>query len=350
MSLAKEKLSPDRAEFTKSLSAAEVNSLARDPDLRVLQTSSPVNAATWDLLNDRLFSRRPDVELRVYGFYSSTCDLSFLPGMQNVRRFLVDCLREVRGIEHLAALKNLESLSVGIYGLESFDFLERLPTKTLRELSLSGTKSKKPSLAPLARFDQLRRLSLFGQQKSLDVISGLTMLEDLTLGSISVDGLEFLRSLRRLWSLAIRLGGSNNLAALEGMPGIKYLELCHVRGLQDISVVSKLRGLQFLFLQSLPKISIIPELSRLRALRRVYLESMTGLKDLRPFAAAPALEDFIHVCARGMEPDQYRDLLKKQSLRRILVGFGSQKKNSVMLGLAAQAGIDPFEGTEFEFA
>jgi len=330
MSLAKQKLSPDRAEFKESLCAEEVDSLARDPQLRVLQTSSAVRAATWDLLNERLFSPRPDVELRVYGSYFSACDLSFLSEMTNVRRFSADCLRQASGIEHVAALINLESLSIGIFDLESFEFLERLPNTTLRELSLSATKSKKPSLAPLARFDQLRRLYLEGQQKDLEVISQLTMLEDLTLRSISVDGLEFLRDLSRLWSLDIKLGGSHNLAALEGMAGIKYLELWQVRGLNDISVVSTLTGLQFLFLQSLPNISTIPDLSRLRALRRVYLENMTGLKDIRSFAAAPAIEEFIHVSARGMEPDQYLELLKKPTLRRILVGFGSRRKNKVL--------------------
>jgi hypothetical protein len=216
-------------------------------------------------------------------------------------------------------------------------------------LSLCATKSKKPSLAPVARFDQLRKLSLEGQQKDLDVISKLTSLEDLTLRSISVADFAFLRDLNRLWSLDIKLGGSKNLAALEGMAGIKYLELWQVRGLNDISVVSTLTGLQHLFLQSLPNVTCIPDLSRLRALRRVFLENMKGLKDVRSLASAPALEDFIHCSAQGMEPDQYLDLLKMPTLRRLLVGFGSERKNEVLRNLAKQVGIEQFERDEFVF-
>ena len=338
-----------RVEFATSLQAVDVEALAADPTLSVLQTSSPVEPGTWDLLNERLFSTRPDVELRVYGFYGSACDLTFLPKLHNVRRFRADCLMQARGIEQVASLEKLESLGVGIFDLENFEFLERLPTSTLRELSLCATKSKQPRLAPLARFDQLRELYLEGQQKDLDVISKLTSLEVLTLRSISVADFAFLRDLSRLWSLDIKLGGSKNLAALEGMAGIKYLELWQVRGLNDISVVSSLSGLQYLFLQSLPNIASIPDLSRLEALRRIYLENLKGLKDIRSLASAPALEEFMHCSAEGMEPDQYRDLLTSPTLRRLWVGFGSEKKNATLRSLAERAGIEEFQRSQFAF-
>lgn len=338
-----------RVEFTNSLRAAEIESLARDPTLRVLQTSSPVESATWDQLNQKLFSRRTDVELRVYGFLGSACDLTFLAKLHNVRRFRADCLRQARGIEQVASLEKLECLGVGVFDLENFEFLERLPTSTLRELSLCATESKKPTLAPLARFDQLQKLYLEGQQKDFGVISQLTSLEVLTLRSISVADFAFLRDLSRLWSLDIKLGGSKNLAALEDMTGIKYLELWQVRGLNDISVVSTLSGLQYLFLQSLPNISRIPDLSRLRALRRVYLENMKGLKDIRLLGSAPALEEFMHCSAEGMEPDQYRDLLTSPTLRRLWVGFGSEKKNATLRSLAERAGIEEFQRDQFTF-
>ena len=54
---------------------------------RCLQCSEPVEIDTWDLLNEQFFPLRPDVELRVFGFYSLVCDLSFTASMTNVRRF-----------------------------------------------------------------------------------------------------------------------------------------------------------------------------------------------------------------------------------------------------------------------
>jgi hypothetical protein len=349
MPLSDENLSVGRVDFSNSLTVEEVDLLAADPELTILQTSAPVESETWDLLNERLFSERPDVELRVYGFYSKECNLSFLPRLENVRRFSADCLMRARGVEHVASLKNLTSLSVGIYALDSFDFLENVP-QNLTELSLGVTKSKRPRLTPLARFSQLRRLFLAGQQKDIDVVSELHLIGVLELFSISVDGLDFLNGLIRLWSLHIQLGGTNNLAALKGREGIKYLNLCQVRGLDDISVVSTLTGLQFLSLRSLGKIRAIPDLSQLCALRRVHLDSMKGLSNIRALAGAPALEELLHTCAQGREPEDYKALLQSKTLKRLLVGFGSERKNKVLSDLATQAGIEPYESSDFQFA
>ncbi len=113
MPLSDKNLSAGRVDFSKSLSVEEVESLAADPELTILQTSAPVESETWDLLNERLFSERPDVELRVFGFYSNDCDLSFLPRLENVQRFSADCLTRARGVEHLASLTILTSVGIG---------------------------------------------------------------------------------------------------------------------------------------------------------------------------------------------------------------------------------------------
>ena len=97
----------------------------------------------------------------MYGFYSLVCDLSFLGHVKNGRRFSADCLHRAVGIEHLADLQKLESLSVGIYDLENFDFLKEIAAG-IRELALAATKSKKPRLDHLARIHSLTRLYLEG--------------------------------------------------------------------------------------------------------------------------------------------------------------------------------------------
>jgi hypothetical protein len=349
MPLSDKNLSVGRVDFSTSLSVEEVDSLAADPQLAILQTSAAVESDTWDLLSERLFSERPDVELRVYGFYSKDCDLSFLPRLGNVQRFSADCLMRARGVEHLASLTNLTRLSVGIHALDSFAFLENLP-RNLTELSLGSTKSKRPSLTSLSRFRQLSKLSIAGQQKDIDVVSELHHLGVLKLFKISVDGLEFLNGLLRLWSLQIQLGGTNNLAALKGRDGIKSLELRQVRGLHDISVLSTLSGLQYLALQSVTQIRAIPDLSRLRALRRVLLDNMNGLSEIGALGNAPALEELIHTRAQGLEPEDYQTLLQSKTLKQLVVGFGSTRKNKALSDRATQAGIEPYEYSEFHFA
>lgn len=343
------RVSPDRIDFYGSLYSSEVDEIANDPLVSVLQASSTINHETWSLLNQELFSRRTDITLRLYGFYSSVCDLSFLPHLPNLRRFSADCLRQAKHVESVASLPNLQALTIGIYELDTFEFLRDIQSNNITELALSETKSKKPRLTSLARFPKLRSLYLEGQQKDIQAISQLHTLEELTLRSITVPELEFLRGLMHLWSLDIKLGGTNNLGSLEGMLGLKYLELWQIRGLHDISVVSKLRGLQFLFLQSLPHITAIPDLTSLTALRRVYLENMKGLKNLSGLENVPALDEFIHVDAQGMEPSDYICLLKNKCIKRISVGFGSIKKNNILRDLTAQAGVDEYQGGKFVF-
>ncbi len=227
-----ERGSPDRIEFHGSLSPKEVDEIATNPLVCVLQASSTVDPDTWRLLNEALFSRRADIALRLYGFYTSICDLSFLRLLPNLRRFCANCLQHAKHVECVASLPHLQTLEIGIYDLESFEFLKDIQPGGITKLSLSATKSRKPSLGLLPRFSNLRTLYLEGQSKEIQVISQLAALEDLTLRSITIPGLEFLRGLKHLWSLDIKLGGTNNLQALEGLTEIKYLELWQIKDLR----------------------------------------------------------------------------------------------------------------------
>ena len=290
-------------------------------------------------LNDAFFGKRPDVEFRVWGFHfdKRPCDLSFLPHMPNVQRFSADCLDHATGIEHIAALPNLQKLGLGIRDLESFSVLDHI-SSSLTDLSLTATKSKRPHIEHLRRFRNLRRLYLEGQSNGIEAISDLPRLEDLTLRSITVDTLGFVRHLKHLWSLDIKLGGTANLSALRGMTCLKYLELWQIRGLKDISVISSLVGLQYLFLQSLPHITQLPNMSRLEALRRVHLDNMKGLKNLDASRTAPAIEDVLVIAANGKEPSQFQGVLGSPTLKEIVMGFGSKKKNDAFAALARAAG------------
>lgn len=336
------------ANFSGRLTHEEVDQLAGDPDILVLQCSSPVELDTWDLLNQNLFARRPDIELRVYGFYASVCDLSFVSRMHNVRRFSADCLLEATGVEHISALANLKELSIGIYNLDSFDFLQGIPSG-ITSLSLEATKSTKPRLSILSRFRSLRRLYIEGQQRDIEVLSELLELEDLTLRSITTPTLDYIANLPRLSSLDIKLGGVRNLSAIAEKESIKYLELWQIRGLDDVAVVSSLRGLQFLFLQSLKNVSRIPDLSKLTKLRRICLNNMKGLKDVSAIFRAPALEEFIHIAARNVAPESYRELMSMPTLKQVLVGFCGLRKNVEFESLVRRSGKSEYRYTEFAF-
>jgi hypothetical protein len=251
-----------RLEFQKKLTPVEVEGIALDPEVKVLQCSSPVTLQTWDLLNEILFAIWPEVKLRVYGFYSSVCDLSFLNQVRNVRRFSADSLRNAVGIEHLARLVDLEELAVGISNLENFDFLNAIP-EGITSLSLTATRSKRPRLDVLARFHSLKKLYLERQQRGIEVLAQLTTLEDLTLRSISTENLDYVCGLPRLWSLDIKLGGIRDFSSIYGKQSIKYLKLWQIRGLSDLRFISSLTGLQYLYLHALRSVIDIPDLSSL---------------------------------------------------------------------------------------
>lgn len=152
-------IDPTRAEFDDSVAEDDLRSLIELPRVKTLQCSAPVKDAVWSRLNDSFFSRRPDVELRVYGHPSIECDLAFARRMVNVRRFAADCLMRAKNVEAIAEIPELESLSLGIFELEDLGVLERV-APTLTTLSFGATRSQKLHLGALARFSTLKSLYL----------------------------------------------------------------------------------------------------------------------------------------------------------------------------------------------
>lgn len=320
---------------------SQIRTLIKDKKLSLIHLGSTcLHAAALDKINRHFFAHRPDVVVRISGA-GGVLDLAHLGLLTNVRHLEAHKIHEGTGIESVAALPNLESLSIGIFNLNDLSFLNDI-VPSIINLSLGATRSKKPDLQPLARFKSLRKISIEGHSKNIEVLGELKKLEDVTLRSVTTPSVEFLAHLPRLWSLDIKLGGTNNLSALKDNSTLKYLELWHVSGLKDISVVSTLRSLQFLFLQALGNIRAIPDLSRLKHLRRVYLEELRGLTDVSGLATAPALEEFSHVAAKRQVPTDYLTVLKSTTLKRAGVGFGSLGKNREFEKLRDEAGVGPY--------
>jgi len=301
------------------------------------------------MLNDVVFAGRPDVQLRVYGHYGVECELAFLRVMSNVRNFAADSLMRATHVEAIAELRLLDSLKVGIYELESFEFLHDVDP-ALISLFLGRTRSAKPGLEPLERFRSLKTVYIEGHSRGLAVLSTLKGLEDVTLRSVTTQDLSYLIPLTNMWSLDLKLGGIKSIDAISGMDGIKYLELWRIRGLSDITVISDLPGLQFLFLQSLAHVIALPDLQLLRRLRRVVLETMKGIRDLRALESSPSLEEFAYFDARGKEPTLLLPALRNPAVRRVTAGFGSKKKNDEFARLRDEWGKAPLDGLpKFEF-
>lgn len=66
--------SGSRVCLDKSDSLFDVSKLVDSQRLKVVQFSEPLPLSLLESLNEELFARRPDVELRAYGFYRGVCD------------------------------------------------------------------------------------------------------------------------------------------------------------------------------------------------------------------------------------------------------------------------------------
>jgi hypothetical protein len=243
----------------------------------------------------------PQLGLRVGGGIS---DLEFLRFFPFIRHFGAAVahqrLHSIDGLRHLS--DNLVSLDLG-------------HTKPMLDLTM------------LARFPALRELKLEGQTKGIAVISRLTALEDLTLRSITLPDLSLLLPLTELRALDIKLGGTKDLSLLSRIGRLQYLELWMIRGLTDLSAIGRLPHLRYLFLQALRRVETLPDLSMNVELRRVHLETMKGLRDLRPLATAPALEQLLLVDFGHLQPQDLQCLVGLPHLKGVGVGLGSKRKN-----------------------
>lgn len=277
-----------------------------DEKCRVVQFSSPLNESDHEKLSE-LVKKYPTVSFRVYGHYDKgqLKDLKFLKYYPFVRKFQVDVF-EISSIEGIEQLSN---------DLEYLVFCE-----TRRRFSLNF----------LQKFKNLRELIIGRHAKDIETLSVLTNLERLTLCSITLKDLSILLPLKKLWWLAIKLGGTKNLSLLPQLERLKYLELWMIRGLEDISRISGIKKLQYLFLQDLKNVNALPDFSKCPDLKRIVIENMKGLSDLSPLRSAANLEELIVISGNNFQPANFTPLKDHRSLKRVMIGLGSMRKNKLV--------------------
>lgn len=341
-------LTRDRYNFEDKISKSELQTITGNPEIKYLQTSSATKAKTFELINEYVVKKRPDIQIRLYGYYTKGCDLSVLSYLRDVNRLSIDCLHDGKNISNITQLPKLSEVSVGIFNLDDFEFLAGLPAN-ITSLSLHATRSKKPKLDHLNRFKNLQTLYLEGQQNNIEVLADLLELQDLTLRSVSTANLNYILPLKKLISLDIKLGGIKNFDATTELGNLRYLELWQVRDLASLEFVGEISSLQYLFLQSLPQVKKLPKLTANRKLRRIYVENLKGLMDFTSLAQAPALEEFILTMGQKQSPAQLKPLLLNTSLKKALVLFGSEKKTLEFSELLNGRGVEKFKHSPFIF-
>ena len=336
----------DRLNIDDALDAKDINILLGNKNLNCIQTDKPLKENTLTRLNELFFSKRTDVEFRLWGYNRTICDLSSLTYLSNVEILSADCLFDVINEKYISNISKLKKLSFGAYRHTNFDFLNDI-SSTIESLSLHPTFSKKPKLDMLNRFVFLKRLYLDSQQSGIDVISCLKQLEDLTLRSISTDTIDYINGHDKLWSLDIKLGGIKSFKAIESL-NIKYLELWKVNGLKSIDFISYLAKLQNIFLQDLTNIKYMPELLNNKALTRITIQNLKQMRSLEAIKNAPSLNEFCFIMAMNHVPSDFAPIFENIKIEKVLI-TSNKKTNEYVDKMMKENNIERYKFSKYEY-
>jgi hypothetical protein len=148
-----------------------------------------------------------------------------------------------------------------------------------------------------------------------DDIEWLAEVERLTLWNVKVPE-DFLPRLSRLWWIDWRGGGkSQNVEQLQDCPGLRYVSLNQIRGLSDLSLVSRLTTVEMLQIYGLSAVQGLPSFAGLSSLRRLELGQLKRIEAIRPALDAPLLEELLLIRAMNVTPEDIVGIQSHATLR-----------------------------------
>ena len=271
------------------------------PRCKTVRFMEPLRTATYQRLA-HVMQGRSDVGLTLWGYSEIPGDLEFLKWFPSLKRFRLanSFVSNLDGLKYLPP--DLFSLSIGY--------------------------TQKPlDLQVLSRFRSLRILNIRKHVKNLDVIKTLSKLRDLTLLEITLPNLALIAALPQLRVLEINFGGTSNLKHLAHARALRYLEICQVRMLADLSVLAQIEKLCFAGLRALRNVRELPSFKNSKHLRYLALWKMRGLTNFSPIADAPNLKELCLIDMGHIDVEDLRPLVGHKSLQKVNYGLGGDKKN-----------------------
>jgi hypothetical protein len=256
----------------------------------ILQFSGPETSdAVLDEVNALCAQHGDSVDVRFYGFYSSSFDCRTLRSLPAVSSLLLDCLQHAEHIEELFALKNLKALSLGIHHLDMPSILASPAFKRLERLSVGPTKRGNISLAPLAEMTQLRKLHV-SQETEIEALGECAQLRSLQLGSIGRSvRLGFVNRLEKLESLRLLLGGRDDIREIQHA-GLRELEIVRVKGFSGVEPAA-FPNLQKLLIEDQIRLTGLAFTERSGRLTLLCLINCKKLEHLHGLARLQALRE-----------------------------------------------------------
>ncbi|MDX2199294.1 MAG: hypothetical protein SF069_10040 [Phycisphaerae bacterium] len=292
---------PDERDFLRPLDRDAFRPL--EPTVEKVSVGCSLKPREWERLA-ALMSERPAVDLHIWSD-ATAGDLKFLQLFPFLKRLRVELYwNTVRRIG------------------------EQLPAN-LQWLWLVAQRNSRMSMAELSALGKLRTFALEGQVKEFERIAALPRIERLWIQSVTLPNLQALVPLSKLKWLAIKLGGTSNLAHLGDLRRLEYLELWRISGPTDLSELARCAALREVFLDQLRHVRKLPSLRNCENLTRFCMNGTTNLLDLRPLTTAPNLREFELSGDAGLNAARLRPLLKVRNLSRVTIHARSKERAMV---------------------
>jgi len=329
---------PEDGYMAEDVTESIIHQISEEKLIKRVQISDYIPNTVLEKLN-RLFILRPDISFRVYGgadkkfgygdnFNGWNLDfLRFVPDVQNI--VIGDFEYKNTGLS-ISSLSNLKSLTLDIYDLRDFSFVNTLPSQ-LEHLHIDADlKSGKPvfDCQWLLRLKNLQSLFLGKLDKNLEAIVGLSQLRKLELRAVKNKDLSFLKQmlikdLSILWCDSSKI----DLTVLSDFRTLRQLKLFRISKLDDISFVSTLTGLEKLELIWLANITKIPNLANLNNLAEVCIDTLNKLVDITSLVNAPKLRKVKMLSVKSMTKESVYAVLDNLNVEELLC-FGGKAEIS----------------------
>ena len=330
---------PEDGYMAEDVTESIIHQISEEKLIKRVQISDYIPNTVLEKLN-RLFILRPDISFSVYGgadkkfgygydFNGWNLDfLRFVPDVQNI--VIGDFEYKNTGLSILSSLSNLKSLTLDIYDLRGFSFVNTLPSQ-LEHLHIDADlKSGKPvfDCQWLLRLKNLQSLFLGKLDKNLEAIVGLSQLRKLELRAVKNKDLSFLKQmlikdLSILWCDSSKI----DLTVLSDFRTLRQLKLFRISKLDDISFVSTLTGLEKLELIWLANITKIPNLANLNNLAEVCIDTLNKLVDITSLVNAPKLRKVKMLSVKSMTKESVYAVLDNLNVEELLC-FGGKAEIS----------------------
>ena len=332
------------AEFSEQEFAEWETQLAECAYVQTSRSLAQIGADKLKKLNERIFAKHPHVALRLY--WQKKPNLTLLRHLPDLQNLWVENDNEhpATHLEALAHLPKLKSLVLTADGLDNLDFLQHVSPDLEKLLLRCDYHKAKFNLAPVARLQKLKSLSISNCEKGLsELIPQLPELETLHLRSLSnkISNLDFLAQSEKLQSLTLQLCAFENLDALARLPRLRYVQLWRTPKISSLSPIAALPNLQYLFIETLNSISALPDFSRAAKLRRVDIVACKNITDFRGLQHAPTLRELLIDNNNFPPPDP--PALRNPSLQRASISCYQTRTREALAQLVAQHGKDKGE-------